>query len=159
MGIAAMGAAQAQTDPPRGTVRLQATVKGPVPAILTLPFEPPVLSGHPSLTGDSPLLGKVAYVDHHYANTTPDGVPVFAKGRAVLSGERGNALFFEWATQIRGTATGGVLQISENKGTFVITGGRGRYVGATGSGTISIDTDFASNQLVFTFDGMVTPGK
>ena len=98
----------------------------------------------------------MAYVDDHEARLGLDGNPVFAKGRGVLTGANGDSIFVEWV-QIFGPPTPtGML---EGTGTFVVTGGTGKYYGASGSGSMHNQTDFATKQVTFTYDGMIAPLK
>src|SRR5688500_10170243 len=71
-GIASPAAAQDQT---KDLVALQVAVKGPVPDIVTVPLEPILLSGRPSLKGESPVLGQVAFIDDHEGRVGLDGNP------------------------------------------------------------------------------------
>jgi hypothetical protein len=150
-----VGGAAAATAP--NPVPLQISVKGPIPDIVAVPLEPTLLSGRPSLSGQSALLGQVAYIDDHEGRVGIDGNPVFANGRGVLTGANGDALFVTWV-QLFGppTATGAV----EGTGAFVVTGGKGNYCGAGGSGSLRILFDPAAKQVTFTYEGMVaTPKK
>jgi hypothetical protein len=153
-GIASPAGAQDQT---KDVVALQVAVKGPIPDIVLVPLEPPLTSGRPSLSGQSALLGQVAFIDDHEGRMGLDGNPVFATGRGVLTGANGDALSVEWVQLWAPPTAAGVL---EGTGAFIITGGKGSYCGAGGNGSLRILFDPSVNQLTFTFDGMVaTPKK
>src|SRR2546422_389960 len=88
------GAAAATSPNP---VPFQVALKGPLPDIVTIPLEPPMLSGRPALSGQSALLGQVAYVDAHETRVGLDGNPLLGHGTGVATSANGDALFFTWA--------------------------------------------------------------
>jgi hypothetical protein len=77
-------------------------------------------------SGVASRLGRVSAVASHCIEDDPASIP-FTAGLLVMSNPRGD-LFIEYS----GTDTAGDLE-----GTFVITGGTGRYAGAAGGGTLS----------------------
>jgi hypothetical protein len=157
VGVAGPAIAQDAKAEAKDTTALQVAVKGPIPDIVTIPLEPPLLSGRPSLSGQSALLGQVAYIDDHEGRVGLDGNPVLAKGRGVLTGANGDAIFVEWISTWAPPSSTGVLQ---GTGAFVVTGGAGNYCGASGNGSLHILFDPPAKQLTFTYDGMVaTPKK
>jgi hypothetical protein len=152
IGLAGLKAAQAADDPAKEMVPFQATVKGPFPPAVLIPSEPPIGSGRSVLNGDSPLLGAVAYVDHHEARAGVDGNPVFATGECVVTAANGDAAFIDWVMMLRPPSSTGVI---EGTGAFALTGGRGRFRGAGGSGSMAFRADGPANEVTHSFDGTV----
>ncbi len=150
-GIASPAAAQESQTQTNDLVALQVAVKGPMPDIVTVPLEPILLSGRPSLKGESPVLGQVAFIDDHEGRVGLGGNPVFGKGKGVLTLGNGDAIHVEWV-HVFGPPTAA--------GAFIVTGGKGAFSGASGNGSFRIGNDPATSELIFTFDGMVaTPKK
>jgi hypothetical protein len=85
-----------------------------------------------SLKGRSDLLGgEITYVELHYGYLGLDGNPQMVTGLGgVFTGPSGDALFIEWigVPRLDGVVGG--------YGRFAVRGGRGRFVGATGGGTL-----------------------
>jgi len=151
VGLAApVGAQQA----PQDLVPFTATLTGPVPTIVTLPLEPPMLTANLPLTGQTNLMGQVSYIDQHSARMGVDGVIKSGNGVAVITAANGDALFITWSGLFHPTATG----VTGDQA-FIVIGGRGRFLGATGSGALTENIDFVKNAITFTWDGMVSRPK
>jgi hypothetical protein len=133
-------------------VPLKLTLVGPIPVAVTIPLEPPLFfSTRFPLAGPSPVLGQVTYSGHDEGYLDIQGHAAFVTGEGVLTGQGGDALFVKWVFLPRLTPTG----TTEATGAFVVTGGRGKYATASGSGALSILFDPAKNQSTFTYDGML----
>jgi hypothetical protein len=152
LGLA--GAAAGTT--PDAAEPLQIALKGPIPEIVVVPLDPPMLSGRPNLSGQHPVLGQVAYIDDHEARLGLDGNALIGKGRGVLTGANGDAIFVEWVQVFGPPPAAGSF---EGTGAFVVTGGTGKYRGATGSGSLRTQGEGGTKQLTFTYDGMVATLK
>jgi hypothetical protein len=138
-------------------VPFKATLTGPIPPAVVIPVEPPVGSAHLSTTGQSELLGQVSYLDHHIARIGVDGLPKISEGMAVISAASGDALFILWRGLVRPTATAGVFILDA---AFTVTGGRGKLLGATGSGTFTMGIDTVNKKEVAqSFEGMISRPK
>src|SRR5262249_1565249 len=95
--VSALGLTSAAAATAPNPVPFQVVLKGPIPDVVTIPLEPPMLSGRPSLSGQSALLGQTAYIDDHWARVGLDGSPLFGLGTGVVTGANGDALFITWA--------------------------------------------------------------
>jgi hypothetical protein len=159
LGLALSGHARAQ-QPPADLVPLKATMVAPLAQvqILTIPVDPPLLSAQISGSGEAPLLGAITYVEHHYTHAGVDGIPKSSTlGVGAMTAANGDALFFSWSGLLRTTATPGVYMSEDS---FVITGGRGRFLGATGSGVLTRLFDpVDKKQVTFSWEGMVSRPK
>src|SRR5437016_1865372 len=116
-------------------VAFKATMVSPLTqdSIVTIPVSPPVISAHITGPGQSPLLGAFTYIDHHRSHVGVDGVPKYtADALAVMTAANGDALFVKYSGFVHTTATPGILM---GEDAFIITGGTGKFLGATGSGT------------------------
>jgi hypothetical protein len=140
------GTAGASTPSPE-LVPFKATVVIPTAQIkeAVIPFSPPIGSAIITGTGQADLLGQVTYVDHHTARLGLDGMLKSLEGEGAMTAANGDALFFTWRGVLHPQ-----LGLAE---TFVITGGSGRFCGASGSGTLTTIRD--EKQGTFTWDGMI----
>jgi hypothetical protein len=75
----------------------------------------------------------------------------------VAAGANGDALFITWM-QIWPNPPSAAGPV-EGTDAFMVTGGRGAYSGASGSGTLRIQLDYAAKQLTVTYDGRVATPK
>jgi hypothetical protein len=114
-----------------------------------------VLSGK----GQGDLLGEFTYVDHHIGRPSADGKSLaVTDGVGVLAAANGDALFVSYFALYRASATPGVFPF---EGAYFITGGRGRFLGATGSGvtTITVDTNAGKDFYTQIWEGIISPPK
>jgi hypothetical protein len=139
-GLAAPAeAATPQTMPFKATftVKFQTTM---------IPVHPPIVSQGVTGAGQADLLGAVTVAAYRRLQLDPDGN--FWYGGAdpgVFTAANGDAVF--WVTK---GVVGGA-------GGFFITGGKGRFCGATGRGTIPTQVDDpAKGETTFTWDGTIT---
>jgi hypothetical protein len=103
--------------------------KGGLEGVVTItPLNPPYVSVLVKATGNSTLLGRFALVIPHTVNRTNRT----AMGTYQFVAANGDTLTASFSGQATPTATAGVLSIVE---TATITGGTGRFAGATGSFT------------------------
>jgi hypothetical protein len=161
-GTAAVAAAASLSSPGAAQVKaadfvpFKATAQGAIGDALQIPLSPPILSQHLSLAGDAPLLGKITHVEFHIAHIGADGAfKTVTDGTGVMTGANGDALFLSWSGFVRPTATGGIM----GDGAFIITGGQGRFVGASGNGTLITNPDLVKKEVTFTWDGIVSAPK
>lgn len=102
-------------------------------------------------TGSHDLLGDSASHDSFWMQTGAEGLPIFVPhGASTWSNAAGDALFLTWVAVIRPPTAQGTLPY---EGAFIITGGSGRFTGATGSGSFTgrgegTDKDFVTYQGV-----------
>jgi hypothetical protein len=98
----------------------------------------------------------ITHVEYHIGHVGADGAfKTVTDGTGVMTGANGDALFISWSGFVRPTATSGIM----GDGAFIITGGQGRFVGATGSGTLVTNPDLVTNVVTFTWDGIVSAPK
>jgi hypothetical protein len=116
------------------------------------PLDPPFLSSIMTGMGDATQLGRFAVVRTATVNTlTSTDI-----GSIVFTAANGDILTADYTGQGSPTATPGVLSIVENA---FISGGTGRFAGATGSFKITRLFDFATLKTAGSFDGTISsPG-
>jgi hypothetical protein len=158
-GSVAPGFAQQAT---KDMVVFKATMAGEFRG-LVIPLNPPIVSEQLTTTGQSDLLGQVTSVEHYFVRLGVDGkLASVTDGTAVLAAANGDALFLAYS----GLASGNPA-VEGEKGrqelAFIVTGGRGRFAGATGSGVIR-DVLFRQGtppkfSITRTFEGMITAPK
>jgi hypothetical protein len=151
--LAGPGAADEMTA---GFVPFKATAQGPIPDPLTIPLSPPIVSQHLQLTGSAAPLGDITHVEYHIARVGADGAfKSVSEAAGVMSNANGDAVFLSYTGLVRPTAAGGIMVESA----FVITGGRGRFAGASGSGTLIANPDLVKKVVTFAWDGIVSAPK
>jgi hypothetical protein len=113
-----------------------------------LPLSPAMLSQAVSGTGESELLGEFTVVAHRTVQMGVDGQFLWSDAEGVFTTASGDALF--WRTN----------GLAGQPAAFVVTGGRGRFCGAVGSGAIPrIVVDPATGDATLTWEGTLSiPG-
>ena len=129
MPAAITAAAQAQTAPvDRVEFKSVFTVKGQSFPILA---DPPLLSWENQLAGEATGLGAFTGHAHAVVHLSVDGAPLFLNdGVLHMVGANGDAIYQRWT-----------FVFPAGLGAWTITGGKGRFVGATGSGTFTAVQD------------------
>lgn len=144
--VAAMGfAGQAEAATPAVDVMpLKATFTARFQS-LTIPLDLPIIAQLVTGTGDSNLLGKITVAAHRTIQLDPNGQQLWSGANpGVFTNDSGDALF--WST---GQLPNG----------FLVTGGRGRFSNAVGSGTIKATPNPATGEITFVWDGMIQVPK
>lgn len=140
---------------PEDHVPFKAKMVTPLSNVLNavVPLSPPVLPCIMSGTGESDLLGEFTYVDYHLAKYGADGqLNAVTDGVGVMTATNGDAIFLTWSGLIRPTPMG-----ITSEDVFIITGGRGRFLGASGSGVINTEADFVERKVTcFCWEGTVS---
>jgi hypothetical protein len=150
--VAAVGLAGPAAGAPPEPKPFKASVKGKITSGLVIPLSPPISSAHLVMKGDVPGLGAVDYVEEHTGNVGVDGQPkTVTNARGAMTSASGDALFFTWSGFVRISATGEIT----GDGIFIITGGQGRFCGASGSGTVLTHPNLATGDVAFEWDGMI----
>jgi hypothetical protein len=151
LGLVAVQIAGAPTQaqqPAAETVLFKANLAGPLAPGFVIPLDAPVVSDDQSTTGQATELGEVTYVEHSIAHLGVDGRAVFVSdGVGVLTGANGDAVFISF---------GGLVRPAGAEFGYTITGGRGRFKGATGHGVIACVRDRVKNQQTRTFEGVIS---
>ena len=103
-------------------------------------------------TGTASQLGQFAVTAPHFVNTTTRT----AAGTYEFTAANGDKVHAEFTGQARPTATPGVISIVE---TATITGGTGRFAGATGSFVVERLFDRVADTTSGSFEGTISyPG-
>jgi hypothetical protein len=123
-----------------------------------VPIDPAVVvSSGGVFKGQSALFGSYTALQHFTVHLGPNGNPLFQIGEAVWTGTNGDALSFgPVVVLILPPTTPGVVPL---QGAFTIRNGRGRFLGATGSGTVRGEIDMKTGVATLVIEGMVTPPK
>jgi hypothetical protein len=147
---------QAQ-DQPKDQIPFKWTVSGKFDAFV-IPFDPPVASSRMTLKGTSEVLGgAITMTDTHIANFGSDGnLNRSTNGMAVFAGPSGDALFVIWDGVGRVNPTTGELM---GLAGFTVKGGRGRFAGATGSGTFDSTLNVATGEVTQVWQGTILVPK
>jgi hypothetical protein len=150
LSLTISAAAQAQ-QPPKDALAFKAEVSGSFSTNPPVPTEPPIITAWMSLKGRSDLLGgEISFVDTHYWQMGIDGNPQTATSLGgVFTGPSGDALFIVWDAVI--PRPDGVVG---GYGRFLVRGGRGKFAGASGSGTM-ISALPGTNQVTQVYEGAI----
>jgi hypothetical protein len=140
------GAAEAQT-PAADVMPFQATLTNRFQST-PLPLSPAMVSQAVSGTGQSDLVGEFTIVAHRSVQMGVDGQFLWSSAEGVFTMANGDALY--WRTS----------GLAGQPAAFIITGGRGRFCGAAGSGAIPrIVVDPATGDATLTWEGTLSvPG-
>jgi hypothetical protein len=145
LGIAVPGEAQ---QPPQDLVPFKATFTVRFQST-PVPVNPPMIAQAVSGAGQADLIGQITVTAQRTVQLGVDGQPLWSGANpGVFTAANGDAIF--WATN-------GVVGAP---GAFLITGGKGRFAGAAGSGAIpSVVTDPTKGETTFSWVGMITRPK
>jgi hypothetical protein len=159
--LAVLGPTAAVAQQSTNLVPFKATMAGEFRGLL-IPLNPPIVSEQLTTTGQADLLGQVTSTEHYLAHLSVDGKLVSATdGIAVLAATNGDALFITYSGLASGNPVGG--ENGRQELAFAVTGGRGRFSGATGGGVIRDAIFMQGTPPKFTitrsFEGVVTAPK
>jgi hypothetical protein len=109
-------------------------------------------------TGQATHLGRVAVFITNADVGLGNGilVPNAPTGTGTFIGPKGDKVFGEYSWAAFPTLNPDVLAF---RGTCTITGGEGRFAGATGGGTFSGEGDMSTNEVVASFNGTISPPR
>jgi hypothetical protein len=144
--------AQAQ-QPARDTLAFKANTAG-VADVFLVPVEPPVGNGRLNFKGTSDLLGgAITLIDSHYGHLAVDGTFLRSTdGVAAFIAANGDAIHIQWSGAARLSDKAGIYNFA---GGFTVTGGKGRFTGATGSGIMNSVVNFNTLQVDQVWEGVV----
>jgi hypothetical protein len=154
LGLALPASAQSL---PKDQVPFKASFKGKFQALLTV--EAPPISGslHETATGQATPLGEFKWAAHLRVYGGVDGTDAFLIGEAgSFIAANGDAITVTYVVLPRDLSN---PEIGVYEGAWVVTGGRGRYAGATGSGTVRFEVKFAPGEVSTTWTGSVSAPK
>lgn len=117
--------------------------------VTVTPLNPPVASVLIEATGNATLLGRYTLEVPHLVNQATRT----ATGAYVFTAANGDTLTADFAGQAT-LVSPGVLRTVE---TATITGGTGRFAGATGSFTAERTFHVASGETIGSFEGWISP--
>jgi hypothetical protein len=131
----------------------QVPFKGTLEGDVTVtPLDPPFVHVDVDATGNATQLGRFSLAIPHKVNLKTRT----AIGSYEFTAANGDTLFAEFTGQATPTEIPGVLYIEE---TATITGGTGRFAGATGSFTCERLFDTITGTTIGSFEGTIsTPG-
>jgi hypothetical protein len=152
--FAAPAVAQAQ-QPGKDLVPFKATSTSTADAFV-IPTEPPIVIQRITGSGEASPLGAYTIAQHAVLQLNADGSPLSFAGSYANSAANGDALFGTYSGLFRPSGTPGVVAFD---GAFLITGGRGRFAGATGGGVARGEVDPATGKATLTLDGVVSRPK
>jgi hypothetical protein len=158
MSVALAGPACSGEDQPpaRELAPFKATLTGS-PRDFLIPLDPPIVASNLDARGQADFLGACTSTEHFLVHLSADGVrpTAIADGIAVIAAPNGDAIFVRYSGLPRPPAAG---EWSRGEEGFTIVGGRGRFAGATGSGTAQTIVKGVprSLQITRTFEGMIS---
>jgi hypothetical protein len=123
---------------------------------LVIPTSPPLDSANVVGTGEGTPIGAFTFAGHRTLSLDVEGKPLGVKeGVVVFSAANGDAIFLSYSGVVRQTDTVGVI-VQETA--FQVTGGRGRFLGATGSGVQRVTVDQRQSPPVRTggYEGVIS---
>jgi hypothetical protein len=144
-------AAQAQ-QPTQDLVPMKGTVTGVGDSFL-IPMDPPILTGRSTGAGQVELLGQqfaVTWIGLGITTLGVDGTPLSTDGLNVFTYPEGSAAFVHTIALIRPSTKAGYLAY---EGTWTLTGGRGMFLGASGSGTWGGEIEIATGKTTASWQG------
>jgi hypothetical protein len=156
IALVLLGSASLGQDQTQAPVTFKATISGPLPDLFEIPVSPSVFSERETGSGQSEGLGAFQWTGHAMQSGGADlRTPrPLSEGIGVMKAANGDSIFFRYSGKVM------VGIDSQNRDlAFVITGGQGRYLGATGSGVFTDLVDFNRHQFTRTAEGVVSvPG-
>jgi hypothetical protein len=108
-----------------------------------------------NMTGEADFLGPVNYIELHPAQIGVDG-KAFGVVNAVgaLTAASGDEIYFTYYGVVHPTATGADAEFA-----LTITGGKGRFAGAVGSGFVKGGVDTPQKTVTIAIDAMISRPK
>jgi secreted PhoX family phosphatase len=151
--------AAAEGNPPAAPAPIQFkwTVSGKFNTDMVIfEFNPPIATGRMLLKGTSEVLGgEMTMKDTHIAHfDVTGGLNRSTDGMTIFTGPGGDAIFVNWDGVGRPDPQTGELR---GLAGFTIKGGRGRYAGATGSGTFDSTLNMATGEVTQVWQGTIVP--
>jgi hypothetical protein len=129
---------------------VQAPFKGSFNGDVTLtPLDPPFVEVDVDATGNATRLGRFSLTIPHVVNRANSS----ASGSYEFTAANGDAVFADFTGQAIPTSTPGVLYIVEMA---TVTGGTGRFAGATGSFISERLFDTITGKTIGSFEGTIS---
>jgi hypothetical protein len=153
LGLAVPCGAQ---QPSQDLVPFKAVVKsGLNTPVAVIPGTTPLSVSILQMTGEADYLGPVNYIELHPAQVGVDG-KAFGVINAVgaLTAASGDEIYFTYHGVVHPTATGADAEFA-----FTVTGGKGRFAGAIGSGFVRGGVDAPQKTVTIAIDAMISRPK
>lgn len=139
-------------EPPKGMIAftIPSRVRPDDTASYPVPLIPPLMTLKLVGGGDAAPIGKFGTIEQPMLRMGVDGSGLWTEAVGVFTGGNGDSITYEYKGLI-----------PRQEAAFVITGGTGRFKGATGSGQMTwADDPTAPGYLVCTFTGFISePAK
>ena len=135
-------------EPPKGMVAFTAASRNQPDAAATypVPLVPPLLTMKLVGGGEAAPIGKFTTIEQPMLRMGVDGSGLWTEANGVFTGQNGDSVTYEYKGLI-----------PRQEAAFVITGGTGRFKGATGSGSMTWADDATTpGYLVCTFVGFIS---
>jgi hypothetical protein len=125
---------------------------------IMIPVNPPIAAVRVSYSsGQSDLLGPFTGIAHQLTRLNPDGTRLsITDGIGVWTTANGDSIFLSYSGLYPPPTTPGFYSFQK---AITITGGTGRFAGASGSGILNGVSDIAKKQATVTLEGMITAPK
>jgi hypothetical protein len=133
-------------QPAKAPVALKFSVRSQVDLATsyTIPGEPPLVSQKVTGAGEAELLGKFITVEHVFLTLDVHGNPIREEVVGALTTASGDALYYKLQ---------GLSQTISY--IWTITGGKGRFLGATGSGVMNPELKPMLEKFTGHFEGKI----
>jgi hypothetical protein len=139
------------------TLTMTLPASGPMHPVFVIPVNPPIALGINEFAGTDPLLGQFSYIDYNIARFGVQGKPVsLTDGVGAFTAASGDALFVTFTALDRPPVAPFDINV---EGAFTVTGGNGRFLGASGSGVTRITRDPVRKEITKSYDGTLAIPK
>jgi hypothetical protein len=155
--LAVCGYAQVQ---PKDQVPFKGTITG-LPDGIVIPTQPPIgiAFTRVPVRGEATPLGAFEFMASVRIQLGSNGKAIgFSDGVGAMTAANGDAFFVSFSGLARQPAPE-TPRIGRFEGVFTVTGGKGRFVGSSGNGTLTGTVDPDKAQVVVNFEGFVTAPK
>jgi hypothetical protein len=125
---------------------------------IMIPLTPPVVPTRVTYSsGQSDLLGPFTGIAHQITRLNTDGTRLaITDGIGVWTAANGDSIFLNYSGMYPPSNTPDLILFQK---AIAITGGTGRFAGASGSGILNGVVDLVKKQITMTFEGKITAPK
>lgn len=122
-----------------------------------IPVDPPIVVVQFTATGESNMLGPSTTVGYSLMRIGADGTPMsVTDGIYVEMAANGDAIYGTFSGLIRPSEKPGFITM---EGISVITGGKGRFAGASGHDRLRAESELATGKGSFSWEGLISRPK
>jgi len=149
--------ARAAESPTQSLIPFKASAVVTTDSIM-IPMTPPIVPTRVAYSsGQSDLLGPFTGIAHQITRLNADGTRLsITEGVGVWTAANGDSIFLSYSGMYPPSSTPDQILFQK---AVAITGGTGRFAGASGSGAINGVVDVVKKQITMTFEGKITPPK